>query len=171
MPRRHSVVCILAAFIAIAWPSAASAQTTTMGFAGTAIAIAKFATPRLALRPSARQSLATVQPVREIDREWAVQKDRGIQWLSYGLIATQALDVHSTYLALHNGKCEGNSFMRPLTRNFPAYVAVKSAMTFIIFREAQSAAKRNNRKMFWVLVVADATMGALAINNYRMAAQ
>jgi hypothetical protein len=81
----------------------------------------------------------------------------------------QALDVHSTMLALDRGAVEANPLMSGVTRNKAAFIATKAAVATGTILAARSLSKRNKVAAVITLVALNTAYGFIVQNNYRVA--
>ena len=81
----------------------------------------------------------------------------------------QALDVHSTMLALDRGGVEANPLMAGVTRNKAAFIATKAAVATGTILAARSMSKRNKVAAVISLVALNTAYGFIVQNNYRVA--
>lgn len=93
--------------------------------------------------------------------------------LYVGFATAQALDIHSTSLAIDRGARERNPLMKALgPDNTWAAVAVKAGVTGATFWTAERMWKRNRRMRAVVLMAAiTALQTAVDAHNYRVAAR
>ena len=88
-----------------------------------------------------------------------------IEHLAYLLMALQAVDAITTYLAIGKGAAEGNPIMRKLFEKIgmvPALIIMKGALMAIVWRW------RDDLGMTWLAVFC-AGYFAVAVNNLRVA--
>ncbi len=175
MPRRHYASKTLAGAILLMSPLVASAQTTTADFASAAAIASGPPLPLMSRaltetpiesRPLAETPIEV--QVRPSKRVSIAENPRVLRSLRFAFIGVQALDVHSTHLALQGGQ-ESNAVMRPFTAAVPLSLALKAGMTILVYKASVAAEKRHDKRMFWVLVASDVAMGMIAIHNYRVA--
>ena len=81
----------------------------------------------------------------------------------------QALDVHSTILALDRGAVEANPLMAGVTRNKAAFIATKAAVATGTILAARSLSKKNKVAAVITLVALNTAYGFIVQNNYRVA--
>jgi hypothetical protein len=79
---------------------------------------------------------------------------------------TQALEVHSSILALDGGAVEANPLMRRLSNNRPAFIATKAVATTFAAREVS---KRSELAAVILLVAVNPAVGWAAMHNYSVA--
>lgn len=93
--------------------------------------------------------------------------------LYVGFATAQALDIHSTALAIDRGARERNPLLKALgPDNTWAAVAVKAGVTGATFWTAERMWKRNRRMSAVVLMAAiTALQTAVDAHNYRVAAR
>jgi hypothetical protein len=81
----------------------------------------------------------------------------------------QALDVHSTIIALDRGAVEANPLMAGVTRNRAAFIATKAAVATGSILAARSLSKRNKVAAIVTLAAINTAYGFIVQNNYRIA--
>ena len=81
----------------------------------------------------------------------------------------QALDVHSTMLALDRGGVEANPLMAGVTKNKTAFIVTKAAVATGTILAARSMSKRNKVAAIVSLVALNTAYGFIVQNNYKIA--
>lgn len=85
--------------------------------------------------------------------------------------AVQALDVHSTLLALRRGAVEGNALMTGVTRHQAAFVALKAGVAISSVMAARNMSKRNKFAAAATLVAINSAYAMVVRHNYRVASR
>lgn len=83
--------------------------------------------------------------------------------------AMQALDVHSTLMAIDRGAVEGNPVMGNLTGNKAAFMALKAGVAFSTVMAARNMSKRNKVAAIATLVAINSAYAMVVTHNYRVA--
>lgn len=81
----------------------------------------------------------------------------------------QALDVHSTILALDRGAVEANPLMSGITKNKAVFIATKAAVATSMVFAARSMAKRNKVAAVITLVALNSAYAMVVQHNYKVA--
>jgi len=81
----------------------------------------------------------------------------------------QALDVHSTLLALDRGAVEANPLMSGATRNRAAFVALKAGVALSTVMAAKNMSKRNKVAAVLTLVAINSAYAMIVNHNYNVA--
>ena len=81
----------------------------------------------------------------------------------------QALDVHSTLLALDRGAVEANPLMSGATRNKAAFIAIKAGVAFSSVMAARNMSKRNKVAAVLTLVAINSAYAMIVNHNYKVA--
>lgn len=81
----------------------------------------------------------------------------------------QALDVHSTLLALDRGAVEANPLMSGATRNKAAFIAIKAGVAFSSVMAARNMSKRNKVAAVLTLVAVNSAYAMIVNHNYKVA--
>lgn len=84
-------------------------------------------------------------------------------------VVMQALDVHSTLLALDRGAVEANPLMSGATRNKAAFIAIKAGVAFSSVMAARNMSKRNKVAAVLTLVAINSAYAMIVNHNYRVA--
>jgi hypothetical protein len=90
--------------------------------------------------------------------------------LYVSLAGLQALDIASTHTALKAGAAEANPMMAPFARSPLALAAVKGGVTGATIFATEQMWKTNRKAALVTMIVLNATYGAIAAHNYRVAA-
>lgn len=85
--------------------------------------------------------------------------------------AVQALDVHSTLLALRRGAVEANPLMTGATRHQAAFVALKAGIAISSVMAARNMSKRNKVAAVATLVAINSAYAMVIRHNYRVASR
>lgn len=92
--------------------------------------------------------------------------------LYVGFATAQALDLHSTYVAIQRGGREGNPLVSLVSKRPVAAVAIKAGLTGGTIWAAERMWKRQRRTGAVVLLAAvTALQAAVDAHNYRVAAR
>ncbi|ODS54453.1 MAG: hypothetical protein ABS36_11160 [Acidobacteria bacterium SCN 69-37] len=81
----------------------------------------------------------------------------------------QALDVHSTLLALDRGAVEANPLMSGPSRNKAAFIAIKAGVAFSSVMAARNMSKRNKLAAALTLVAINSVYATIINHNYGVA--
>jgi len=90
--------------------------------------------------------------------------------LYVSLAGMQALDIASTHKALKAGAAEANPVMAPFARSPLALAAVKAGVTSATIFATERMWKTNRKAALVTMIALNATYGAIAAHNYRVAA-
>ena len=82
----------------------------------------------------------------------------------------QVLDIASTHKALEAGAVEANPMMAPFARSPLALAAVKAGVTSATIFATERMWKTNRKAALLTMIALNATYGAIAVHNYRVAA-
>lgn len=80
-------------------------------------------------------------------------------------VGLQALDLHSTHLALNAGAQEGNWVMR---RPLAGQIAIKAGMTTAVLFATERGKSRHPRLMMWMLTGINCAYAGIVVHNYRV---
>lgn len=98
------------------------------------------------------------------------RRPRALVPLYSGLVALNALDVHSTYAGLSTGRArEANPLMKPFVGNSAAFVAVKAGLTATTIWMTERSRKKHPKRALVGLIVSNAALAAVVAHNYRVA--
>ena len=124
-------------------------------------AFAETAVDRTATRRAPGQQLVpTVSPRRE--------RPHGLAPLYASFAVLQALDVHSTLSAVHDGAVERNRVIAPLVNNPPAFVAFKAAAPAGTIVAVDRVAKHNRVAGYALMFALNSAYTFVVIHNYRV---
>jgi hypothetical protein len=84
-----------------------------------------------------------------------------------GLVATQALDVHSTLGAIHGGRAEANPMVRWATSSPGAFIGVKAAATTGTVWLVERIRRKHPRRALVLLAAIDSAYAVVVAHNYR----
>ena len=90
--------------------------------------------------------------------------------LYVSLAGMHALDIVSTQRALAAGAAEANPMMAPFARSPLALAAVKAGVTSATIFATERLWKTNRKAAVLTMIALNATYGAVAAHNYRVAA-
>ena len=85
------------------------------------------------------------------------------------IIATQMLDVHSTYKALNAGGTEANPMMGGLVKNPAAFIGVKAAVGAGLVYATHRLGQRNKAAAIAVAAAVNSAYLMIASHNYKVA--
>lgn len=93
------------------------------------------------------------------------------RWLYPAVVTVEALDYHSTNLALSRPSLvEGNGVMAKCVSSQPCFIGVKVAMTTGLLLYVEKVARPMHPKLaFWLQVGIIAGQGYIAVHNYQLA--
>ena len=104
-----------------------------------------------------------------------VNERRGSSSLLASLYATtavmQALDVHSTLLAIKAGAVEGNPLMSGVVNNRGAFLATKAAVAASTILAARQIAKKSRIGAIVTMVAVNSAYAMIVRHNYSLAAR
>jgi hypothetical protein len=83
----------------------------------------------------------------------------------------QALDAHSTLIAIERGGVEANPLMASITQNKFAFIGVKAAVAAGTIYATREIAKKNKVAAAITLVAINSVYAWVAHNNYKVAAR
>ena len=86
-------------------------------------------------------------------------------YVSFGVL--QAMDAHSTFVALGSGAREQNPIVSPFARNPAALVTMKAATTLGTIVLAEALRRRHPVKAMVMMAVVNVAYGAIVAANYR----
>ena len=113
----------------------------------------------------------SLDPVVRTDVRPAVRpRPAALVGLYVSLAGMQALDIASTHKALEAGAAEANPMMAPFARSPLALAAVKAGVTSVTIFAAERMWKTNRKAALVTMIALNATYGAIAAHNYRVAA-
>jgi len=115
---------------------------------------------RPALRPVIRADAAPAMPPRPAP----------LVPMYVSLAGMQILDIVSTHKALEAGAVEANPMMAPFAGSPLALAAVKAGVTSATILATERMWKKNRKAALVTMIVLNATYGAIAAHNYRVAA-
>ena len=115
---------------------------------------------RPALRPVVRTDAVPTMPRRPAP----------LVGLYVSLAGMQVLDIASTHRALEAGAVEANPMMAPFARSLLALAAVKAGVTCATIFATELMWKTNRKAALLTMIALNATYGAIAVHNYRVAA-
>lgn len=81
----------------------------------------------------------------------------------------QALDVHSTLLALDRGASEANPIMKGIVKNKAAFIALKAGIAAGTIFAARETAKKNRVAAIVTLVAMNSAYAMIINHNYKVA--
>lgn len=164
MRLRAAAVVYAIAFAGIVDSRAVLAQETT-GFAvsPTLVAAANVTAPEA--RPFDIRPTAVVRPATTPQTRPAP-----LVGLYVSLAGLHALDIVSTQKALAAGAVEANPVMAPFARSPLALAVVKAGVTGATILATEQIWKRNRKAAVLTMIALNATYGAIAARNYRVAA-
>ena len=90
--------------------------------------------------------------------------------LYVSLAGMQVLDIASTHRALEAGAVEANPMMAPFARSPLALAAMKAGVTSATIFATERMWKTNRKAALLTMIALNATYGAIAVHNYRVAA-
>jgi hypothetical protein len=105
---------------------------------------------------AAEQAIATARPSR-----------RAFTSLYAALVATQALDAHSTIRALNAGHKEANPLMRWATSNPVALIGFKSVATATTILIIERVRKKHPVRALFLVAAVDSAYAVVVAHNYR----
>lgn len=108
-----------------------------------------------------------------IQMSFAPKPSKGISAALNSLYAStalmQALDLHSTITALHNGATEANPLLGSVTQNRMAFMAVKAGIASCTILAAKQMAKHNKVAAIATLVGLNSAYAFVVSHNYAVA--
>jgi hypothetical protein len=162
--RRIAAVIPLVALIGIVDARAASAQERGELFVPqTFFAAAEMAAPEAQPFDARLASAPFVGPATS-------PRPAPLVGLYVSLAGLQALDIASTHKALAAGAAEANPMMAPFARSPLALAAVKAGVTGATIFATEQLWKTNRKAAVLTMIALNATYGAIAAHNYRVAA-
>jgi hypothetical protein len=105
-------------------------------------------------------------PVRPVS---APRQSPALRSLYATTAVLQALDIHSTMLALDRGAIEANPLMAGVTKNRAAFIATKAAVATGTILAARRLSKRNKVAAIVTLVAINTAYGFIVQHNYKVA--
>jgi uncharacterized protein DUF5658 len=160
MSRRFAAAVFMTVVSAPMFATTAGAQTPTPGAIADAVAVAS--TVQFAEQTSAPAPRA----LPRTDVKWQTPVLASLQATT---IATQMLDVHSTYKALNAGAVEGNPVMGGLVKNRAAFIGVKAAVGAGLVYATHRIGQRNKVAAIAVAAAVNSAYFMIASHNYKVA--
>ncbi len=96
-------------------------------------------------------------------------RPRGLLPLFVSYATLQALDVHSTLIALHNGAVEQNPIVGPFVNRPAALVAFKAATTAGAILAADRLARHNRPAAYALMFALNSAYAFVVVHNYKVA--
>ena len=138
----------------------ASAQTPAPGVIGDAVSVAS------TLQFADQASVPAPRALPRSDVKWHTPVLASLQATT---IATQMLDVHSTFKALDAGAVEGNPVMGGLVKNRAAFIGVKAAVGAGLVYATHRIGQRNKVAAIAVAAAVNSAYFMIASHNYKVA--
>ena len=120
------------------------------------------------LAPTGRQ----LRPLTWVNRSVAAVEGLDTRgWLNVSFVALQALDVHSTLHALHEGGHEANPVLQGMSGSPIALLAVKAGVATLVIVLAKRLEKTNPRAAKYLMIAENALYGVIITHNYAITRQ
>ena len=159
---RRFATAVLVTIVSAAptFATSASAQTPTPGAFADAVAVAS------AIQFAEQASAPAPRALPRTDVKWQTPVLASLQAAT---IATQMLDVHSTYKALNAGATEANPMMGGLVKNPAAFIGVKAAVGAGLVYATHRLGQRNKAAAIAVAAAVNSAYLMIASHNYKVA--
>lgn len=96
------------------------------------------------------------------------ERPHGLVPLYVSFAALQALDIHSTLTAVHNGGVEQNALVAPMVNQPAAFVAFKAAATAGTIVAADRLARHNRVAAYALMFALNSAYTFVVVHNYRV---
>ena len=163
MFRRLPAVVVVVASLTTSHAAFAQSVVATAAVVDAAPDVAAVANNEQRMTPTT----SVAQPRFHGDSSWSRSLLIALQGTA---VAAQALDVHSTLQATHNGAREANPLMAGLVNNTAAFVTVKAAAAAATIFGTQRIARNNRMAAIITAAALNSAYFVIAEHNYRVAA-